>query len=74
MKAEVVIDDAGNIVAMLHPAADSGEPLGALKPSSGQHSAILEIPHSLQHLRPLELHDAVRVEIKGGAPPRLVPR
>jgi hypothetical protein len=76
MKAEVVIDDAGNVVAMLHPAVDSkeGMPFGSFRLHSGQRSAMLEIPPELQHLKPRELHKSIRVEVKEGAPFRLVHR
>jgi hypothetical protein len=76
MKAEVVINEAGNVVAMAHPAVDStdGMPFGSFRLHPGQRSAILEIPPELQHLKPHELHKSIRVDVKDGLPSRLVAR
>jgi hypothetical protein len=80
MKAQVLFDDTGNVGAVLHPAVDSnlplqeGNPRGSFRLHPGQRSAMLEIPPELQHLKPRELHESIRVEVKEGLAPRLVQR
>jgi hypothetical protein len=78
MKVVVLFDDDGHVGGIFHPALKSWKkeaaaqpPVGGFIPRAGQHSAILEVPPGLQHLKPRELHDSVRVELLSGSP-RLV--
>jgi hypothetical protein len=78
MKAQVLFDETGVIHAIMHPSSDDksdkqNRPIATLKPNDKQRSATLEIPREIEHLKPRELHDAVRVEFSGGTP-RLVAR
>jgi hypothetical protein len=74
MKTHILYDDKGTVGAMSHSKggkkAGSGGPGGFL-PGPGQHTALLDIPAALEHLKPRELHESVCVEVKGGMP-RLV--
>ena len=78
MKVVVLFDDAGNVVGIFYPVLKSGtrevseKPDGGFIPQYGQHSATLEVPSELQHLKPRELHDSVRVEVIGGSPALVV--
>jgi hypothetical protein len=73
MKVHILFDDTGHVGAISHPrAGKKGEVLlGGFRPAAGQHAAIVEVPVELRHLKPRDLHEAVRVEhVKGE--PRLV--
>lgn len=78
MKAQVLYDKTGKVIAILHstsafeqnPAAR--QPQAFIKAREGQHLAILRIPEELEELTPKELHASVHVETTGGSP-RLVP-
>jgi hypothetical protein len=79
MKAHILFDDEGRVGAMSHnhikkhgyiKKSAAGEHGGFL-PGPGQHTAFLDIPEELAHLKPRDLHDSVRVELKAGTP-RLV--
>jgi hypothetical protein len=73
MKTHILFDDEGRVGAMSHnhiKKSVAGEHGGFL-PGPGQHTAFLDIPAELAHLKPRDLHDSVRVELKGGTP-RLV--
>jgi hypothetical protein len=67
-KAHVLFDEEGSVGAILHPKESSAEESGFL-PGPRQHTAILETPAELAHLKPRYLHDSVRI-----AHPRDVPR
>ena len=74
MKAHILFDDEGRVGAMSH--SKHGKKGGAVGhggflPGAGQHTALLDIPAELEHLKPRELHESVRVEVKEGTP-RLV--
>ena len=76
MKAHVLFDDDGVVGAMSHP--DRGIPgkpagQGGFLPAPGQHTAHLEVPAELAHLKPRDLHAAVRVALENGTH-RLVAR
>jgi hypothetical protein len=68
MKVVVLFNDAGCVGGIFHPASEKQLNSGGFVPQHGQHSAIMEIPPELQHLKPRELHDSVRVEVIGGSP------
>jgi hypothetical protein len=70
MKVHILFDDAGNVGAISHPrTGKNGEAvLGGFTPHEGQHMATVEVPSELGHLKPRDLHDAVRVEHVGGVP------
>lgn len=79
MKVQVLFDESGKIHAMLHPAAEtktsketSGKrPVAVLRPMERQRLATLDVPAELLHLKPMEIHGSVRVDLSGGSP-RLV--
>jgi hypothetical protein len=74
MKVDVLFNDSGDVGAMSHPRPGNKgatTALGGLRPGKGQYLATVEVPDNLSHLKPRELHDAVRVDNKGGSP-RLV--
>lgn len=74
MKAQILFDDEGHVGAMSHakPRTKSGSGrLGSFVPGPGQHTAVLDVPAELEHLKPRALHESVRVEVKEGTP-RLV--
>lgn len=79
MKVQVVFDETGKIHAMLRPlnqvrsSKENSEnsPVAVLRPNHGQRLETLDIPADLQHLKPVELHNSIRVEVGKGSP-RLV--
>ena len=73
MKVHVVYDDAGRIQAISHPIpGKNGAPtLGRFRLHPGQHIATLQVPAEVAGLTPRQLHDAVRIDLRNGAP-RLV--
>jgi hypothetical protein len=76
MKAQVLFDNAGKIIGMLHLLSEENSrkgPVATLSPQAGQNLATLNIPAELHHLKPIELHASLRVDLSGGSP-RLVHR
>jgi hypothetical protein len=72
MKVHILFDDSGHVGAISHPGKNGASTaLGKLRPGKGQSMATVDVPDDLSHLKPRELHDAVRVDNKGGSP-RLV--
>lgn len=73
MKAHILFDDTGLVGAILHIKEKASEKQIAcgFSPGPGHHTAILDIPAELHHLKPRELHDSVRVELSDHSP-RLV--
>jgi hypothetical protein len=69
MKAHVLFDNEGHVAAMSHRKEPTGQ-WGFLA-GPGQHTATLEIPAELAHLKPRDLHESLRVEHEHGSP-RLV--
>jgi hypothetical protein len=77
MKLDILFDEAGNVLGMLHrSSASTGQPSTGEEPNvefapgDTEHVATLEIPEELRHLTPSELHASVRVE-RSGKEPRL---
>jgi hypothetical protein len=71
MQVAIVFDDAGKLLGMSHPKPGKKPGsliLGRFLPHQGQHTATVEVPKELRHLKPRALHDAVRVEHRRGAP------
>jgi len=66
MKAQVLFDETGKVIAMHHPTAEKGFGV-AFRPTGKQRCEMLDIPKELRHLKPRALHDSVRVELRGGA-------
>jgi hypothetical protein len=67
MKRHVVFDEAGNVGVIVRESASGKQSVGFLL-HEGQREATLDVPPELEHLKPRELHDSVRVDLKGGSP------
>lgn len=71
MKVNIVYDDEGKIHGMGHPIPGKEEGstrLARFDPLPGQQTATVEVPAELEHLKPRELHDSIRVEHRDGSP------
>ena len=76
MKVHVLYDESGHVGAILHggtQASGAGPVKGqtlrqGFAPREGQHAAVLDVPAELEHVKPRQLHDAVRVVVKQGRP------
>jgi hypothetical protein len=71
MKVHVLFNDAGEVGAIFHPKTQKGgfesRACVGFRPREGQHTAILDVPHELEGLKPRALHEAVQVETRGGS-------
>jgi hypothetical protein len=69
MKAHVLFDDGGRIIAMMHlPEEQSqGRHSFGFVADAGERVATLEIPVELEVLNARELHVVSRVDLSGGA-------
>jgi hypothetical protein len=69
MRAHVLFDDGGRIIAMMHlPEEQIGRYSGGFVAEVGEHVATLEIPVELEVLNARELHVVSRVDLSGGQP------
>jgi hypothetical protein len=73
MRAHVLFDDGGEIIAMMHlpERAILGQPDFGFVADAGEQVVTLEIPGELEVLNARQLHLASRVDLSQGAP-RLV--
>lgn len=71
MKINILYDDAGKLLGMSHPRPGKkpgSTILGRFVPHTGAHTATVDVPAELRHLKPRALHDSVRVELRDGSP------
>jgi hypothetical protein len=70
MRAHVLFDDGGRIIAMMHLSEEQmqGRHSGGFVAEVGEHVATLEIPVELEVLNARELHVVSKVDLSGGQP------
>jgi hypothetical protein len=70
MKAHVLFDDGGGIIAVMHLPEEQmkGRHSGGFVAEAGEHVATLEIPAELEVLNARELHVVSRIDLSGGQP------
>ncbi len=70
MRAHVLFDDGGRIIAMMHLSDEQmhGRHSGGFVAEAGEHVATLEIPAELEVLNARELHLVSRVDVSGAEP------
>ena len=68
MKVTALFDETGKVHALFHPSGKPDAPVLHFVPAHGQRVATLDIPVELEHLKPHQLHAAVRVEHRSGKP------
>jgi|307.fasta_scaffold1524058_1 hypothetical protein len=68
MKIVALFDKSGNIHALFHPSSEPDAPKLYFRPRKGQRAETLEVPSELRHLKPGQLHAAVKVDLRGGVP------
>lgn len=70
MRAHVLFDDNGEIIAMMHlpERAILGQPEFGFIAEAGEQVATLEVPGELEVLNARQLHLASRVDLSRGSP------
>ena len=68
MKVLALFDKGGKIYALFHPSTDAGAPQLSFHPERGRRAEMLDVPAEFHHLKPEQLHAALRVELAGGKP------
>jgi hypothetical protein len=70
MRAHVLFDDGGRIIAMMHLPEEQlqGRHSFGFVAEAGEHVATLEIPAELEVMSARELHVVSRVDLSGGQP------
>ncbi len=70
MKAHVLFDDGGRIIAMMHLPEDQSQARHSFGfvAEAGERVATLEIPAELEVLNARELHVVSRVDLSGSVP------
>ena len=68
MKIMALFDESGKIQALFHPSQDPGAPRINFRTAAGHRAETLDVPAEFQHLKPAQLHAAVKVELHKGAP------
>jgi hypothetical protein len=70
MRAHVLFDDDGRIIAMMHLPEEQlqGRHSSGFVAEAGEHVATLEIPAELEVVNARELHVVCRVDLSGGEP------
>jgi hypothetical protein len=72
MKVLALFDKSGKIHALFHPSKEADAPRLSFHPERGRRAEMLDVPTEFHHLKPGQLHAALRVDLAGGKP-RLAP-
>jgi hypothetical protein len=68
MKVLALFDKGGKIHALFHPSTEADAPQLGFHPEAGRRAEMLDVPAEFHHLKPGQLHAALRVEFAGGKP------
>lgn len=66
MKVLALFDKSGKIHALFHPSTEADAPQLSFHPERGRRAEMLDVPAEFHHLKPGQLHAALRVELAGG--------
>lgn len=66
MKVLALFDKSGKIHALFHPSTETDAPQLSFHPERGRRAEMLDVPAEFHHLKPGQLHAALRVELAGG--------
>ena len=68
MKVLALFDKSGKIHALFHPSTEADAPHLSFHPERGRRAEMLDVPAEFHHLKPGQLHAALRVELARGKP------
>ena len=68
MKVLALFDKSGKIHALFHPSTEADAPHLSFHPERGRRAEMLDVPTEFHHLKPGQLHAALRVDRVGGKP------
>jgi len=68
MKVLALFDKGGKIHALFHPSTEADAPHLSFHPERGRRAEMLDVPAEFHHLKPGQLHAALRVDLVGGKP------
>jgi hypothetical protein len=66
MKVLALFDKSGKIHALFHPSTEADAPQLSFHPGQGRRAQMLDVPAEFHHLKPGQLHAALRVDFAGG--------
>ena len=66
MKVLALFDKHGKIHALFHPSTEADAPQLSFHPERGRRAEMLDVPAEFHHLKPGQLHAALRVDLAGG--------
>jgi len=68
MKVMALFDKRGRIHALFHPSTEADAPQLRFHPEGGRRAEMLDVPAEFHHLKPAQLHAALRLDLVGGKP------